>query len=107
RRGRGRGDDARGGLGVRAGADQRLRARERAVPVHLREMIQLEGVSKRLGTKQVLEDLSLELPTGLTTVILGRSGTGKSVLLKHIIGLMHPDEGRIVVDGEDIASLDE
>jgi phospholipid/cholesterol/gamma-HCH transport system ATP-binding protein len=70
-------------------------------------MIQLEGVSKRLGTKQVLEDLSLELPTGLTTVILGRSGTGKSVLLKHIIGLMHPDEGRIVVDGEDIASLDE
>ena len=70
-------------------------------------MIQLEGVSKRLGTKQVLEDLHLELPTGLTTVILGRSGSGKSVLLKHIIGLMHPDEGRIVVDGEDIAHLDE
>jgi phospholipid/cholesterol/gamma-HCH transport system ATP-binding protein len=55
----------------------------------------------------VLEDLHLELPTGLTTVILGRSGSGKSVLLKHIIGLMHPDEGRIVVDGEDIAHLDE
>jgi len=70
-------------------------------------MIQLEGVSKRLGTKQVLEDLFLELPTGLTTVILGRSGSGKSVLLKHIIGLMHPDEGRIVVDGEDIAHLGE
>ena len=70
-------------------------------------MIQLEGVSKRLGAKQVLEDLDLELPTGLTTVILGRSGTGKSVLLKHIIGLMHPDEGRIVVDGEDIAHLSE
>jgi phospholipid/cholesterol/gamma-HCH transport system ATP-binding protein len=70
-------------------------------------MIQLEGVSKRLGTKQVLEDLDLELPTGLTTVILGRSGSGKSVLLKHIIGLMHPDEGRIVVDGEDIAHLSE
>ena len=70
-------------------------------------MIQIEGVSKRLGSKQVLEDLNLELPTGLTTVILGRSGTGKSVLLKHIIGIMHPDEGRIVVDGEDIAQLGE
>ena len=70
-------------------------------------MIQIEGLSKRLGAKQVLEDLNLELPTGLTTVILGRSGTGKSVLLKHIIGIMHPDEGRIVVDGEDIAQLGE
>src|SRR5262245_21272692 len=70
-------------------------------------MIQLEAVSKRLGTKQVLEGLFLEVPTGLTTVILGRSGTGKSVLLKHIIGLMRPDEGRIVVDGEDITDLGE
>ena len=70
-------------------------------------MIQLHGVSKRLGTKQVLEGLDLDIPTGLTTVILGRSGTGKSVLLKHIIGLMQPDEGRIEIDGEDIAHLNE
>jgi phospholipid/cholesterol/gamma-HCH transport system ATP-binding protein len=55
-------------------------------------MIQLRGVSKRLGSKQVLDGLDLEIPTGITTVILGRSGTGKSVLLKHIIGLMHPDK---------------
>jgi phospholipid/cholesterol/gamma-HCH transport system ATP-binding protein len=70
-------------------------------------MIQLRGVSKRLGSKQVLDGLDLEIPTGLTLVILGRSGTGKSVLLKHIIGLMHPDHGSIEVDGEDIAQLNE
>jgi phospholipid/cholesterol/gamma-HCH transport system ATP-binding protein len=70
-------------------------------------MIQLRGVSKRLGTKQVLEGLDLEIPTGITMVILGRSGTGKSVLLKHIIGLMHPDEGHIEIDGEDIAQMNE
>ena len=70
-------------------------------------MIQLHGVSKRLGGKPVLEGLDLDIPTGITMVILGRSGSGKSVLLKHIIGLMHPDEGRIEVDGEDIAHLSE
>jgi phospholipid/cholesterol/gamma-HCH transport system ATP-binding protein len=70
-------------------------------------MIQLRGVSKRLGSKQVLEGLDLDVPTGITMVILGRSGSGKSVLLKHIIGLMHPDEGRIEVDGQDIAHLSE
>ena len=70
-------------------------------------MIQLRGVSKRLGSKQVLDGLDLDIPAGLTTVILGRSGSGKSVLLKHIIGLMHPDEGHILVDDEDIATLSE
>ena len=70
-------------------------------------MIQLRGVSKRLGTKQVLDGLDLDIPTGITMVVLGRSGTGKSVLLKHIIGLMHPDEGRIEIDGEDVSHMDE
>ena len=70
-------------------------------------MIQLRGVSKRLGSKQVLDGLDLEIPTGITTVILGRSGSGKSVLLKHIIGLMKPDEGSIEIEGEDIAHMDE
>ena len=70
-------------------------------------MIQLHGVSKRLGGKPVLEGLDLDIPTGITMVILGRSGSGKSVLLKHIIGLMQPDEGHILVDGEDIARLNE
>ena len=70
-------------------------------------MIQLRGVSRRLGTNQVLDGLDLDIPTGITMVILGRSGSGKSVLLKHIIGLMHPDEGRIEIDGEDIAHMTE
>jgi phospholipid/cholesterol/gamma-HCH transport system ATP-binding protein len=70
-------------------------------------MIQLRGVSKRLGSKQVLDELDLEIPAGITMVILGRSGTGKSVLLKHIIGLMKPDEGSIEIEGEDIAHMDE
>ena len=70
-------------------------------------MIQLRGVSKRLGSKQVLDGLDLDIPTGVTMVVLGRSGTGKSVLLKHIIGLMQPDEGTIHIDGEDIAHLKE
>jgi len=70
-------------------------------------MIQLRGVSKRLGSKQVLDGLDLEIPAGMTMVILGRSGSGKSVLLKHIIGLMKPDEGSIEIEGEDIAHMDE
>ena len=70
-------------------------------------MIQLRGVSKRLGSKQVLDGLDLEIPAGITMVILGRSGSGKSVLLKHIIGLMKPDEGSIEIEGEDIAHMDE
>ena len=63
-------------------------------------MIRIRGLSKKLGRKQVLEGLDLDIPTGLTIVIMGRSGTGKSVLLKHIIGLMKPDAGTIEVDGE-------
>jgi phospholipid/cholesterol/gamma-HCH transport system ATP-binding protein len=70
-------------------------------------MIQIRGLSKRLGKKQVLDGLDLEIPTGETWVIIGRSGTGKSVLLKHIVGLMKPDQGSIQIDGEDVATMDE
>jgi phospholipid/cholesterol/gamma-HCH transport system ATP-binding protein len=70
-------------------------------------MIQLRGVSKRLGTKQVLDGLDLDVQAGITLVILGRSGSGKSVLLKHIIGLMQPDQGHILIDGDDIAGMHE
>jgi phospholipid/cholesterol/gamma-HCH transport system ATP-binding protein len=70
-------------------------------------MIQLRGLRKKLGGKQVLNGVDLEIPTGCSMVVLGRSGTGKSVLLKHIIGLMHPDAGSIEVDGEDISQMNE
>src|SRR5262249_53152839 len=62
---------------------------------------------KKLGSRQVLNGVDLDVPAGRTLVVLGRSGTGKSVLLKHIIGLMQPDAGSIEVDGEDITRLGE
>ena len=70
-------------------------------------MIRLRGLRKRLGRKQVLDGVDLEIPTGCTMVVMGQSGTGKSVLLKHIIGLMRPDEGAIEVDGTELTSLRE
>src|SRR5262249_35016793 len=82
-------------------------ARERAVPVRVQQMIQLRGLKKKLGSRQVLNGVDLDVPAGRTLVVLGRSGTGKSVLLKHIIGLMQPDAGSIEVDGEDITRLGE
>jgi phospholipid/cholesterol/gamma-HCH transport system ATP-binding protein len=62
---------------------------------------------KRLGQKQVLDGIDLDIQKGETLVVLGPSGTGKSVLLKHIIGLMQPDSGSIQVDGEEIVGMKE
>jgi len=68
-------------------------------------MIRVEALTKSFGRQQVLRALSLEVPTGSITVIIGRSGGGKSVLLKHLIGLLRPDEGRVLVDGVEITAL--
>jgi phospholipid/cholesterol/gamma-HCH transport system ATP-binding protein len=70
-------------------------------------MIKIAGLRKKLGAKQVLDGVDLEIRTGETVVVLGPSGTGKSVLLKHILGLMPADEGSIQVDGEEIVGLGE
>ena len=70
-----------------------------------RAAIRLEHVTKAFGDRRVLEDVSLEIPEGAGFVILGRSGTGKSVTLRHIIGLMRPDRGRVFVYGDEISSL--
>jgi phospholipid/cholesterol/gamma-HCH transport system ATP-binding protein len=70
-------------------------------------MIRIRGLKKRLGSRQVLDGVDLDVPEGMTVVVMGRSGTGKSVLLKHIIGLMQPDAGEIEVDGEPIVGLSE
>ena len=69
--------------------------------------ILLAGLHKRFGPKTVLDGIDLEVAAGESLVILGGSGTGKSVLIKHIIGLLSPDEGRVEVDGIDLASLSE
>lgn len=68
--------------------------------------IRLDHVSKRFGTLQVLDDVSLEVAAGEATVVLGRSGTGKSVLLRHVIGLLRPDAGRVFVKGADVGGLE-
>ena len=68
-------------------------------------MIDIKDVSKTFNYHTVLDHVNLTIKQGETMVIIGRSGSGKSVLLKHIIGLMVPDEGFVSVDGVDIATL--
>jgi phospholipid/cholesterol/gamma-HCH transport system ATP-binding protein len=62
-------------------------------------MIQLDGLTKSFGPKRVLEGVTLDVPDGENTVIIGYSGSGKSVTLKCIVGLIEPDGGQVVVDG--------
>lgn len=68
-------------------------------------MIEIRNLKKSFGGNHVLKGLNLDIQTGKTTVVIGPSGCGKSVLLKHIIRLLKPDEGSILVDGEDITAM--
>lgn len=67
--------------------------------------IRLRGVKKSFGDNHVLRGIDLDIAEGESLVVIGGSGTGKSVLLKCILGLLHPDEGTIEVDGEDVSRL--
>jgi phospholipid/cholesterol/gamma-HCH transport system ATP-binding protein len=69
-------------------------------------MILLDSLTKSFGPKSVLDGLSLQVPDGENTVIIGYSGSGKSVTLKCIVGLLEPDGGRVVVDGETVHEMD-
>ncbi|NDW44345.1 ABC transporter ATP-binding protein [Ruegeria sp. PrR005] len=66
-------------------------------------MIRMENVHKAFGDNRVLQGMTLEVPRGTSTVIIGGSGTGKSVALKCVLGLIKPDSGKIYVDGKDAA----
>ena len=68
-------------------------------------MIQIQGLDKWFGMNHVLQGLDLEIHDGETLVIIGRSGCGKSVLLKHMMGILEPNEGRVLIGGTDIFSL--
>jgi len=68
-------------------------------------MIEIKSVFKKFGEHQVLNGLSLKIETGSTCVIIGRSGCGKSVLLKHIVGILRPDKGSVFVDNNEINRL--
>ena len=66
-------------------------------------MIEFRDVRKSFGSREILKGLNLKIPKGKIVFVLGMSGTGKSVLLKNIVGLLKPDSGSIIVDGEDVA----
>jgi phospholipid/cholesterol/gamma-HCH transport system ATP-binding protein len=70
-------------------------------------MISVRNLTKTLGTQQVLRGVNLDIQTGETCVVMGRSGCGKSVLIKHFIGLFQPTSGEVLVDGENISHLEE
>jgi phospholipid/cholesterol/gamma-HCH transport system ATP-binding protein len=70
-------------------------------------MIEIRELTKSFGRKPVLRGISLAVEEGETLVVLGRSGSGKSVILKHLIGLLKPDAGEVLVDGEPITNLPE
>lgn len=69
--------------------------------------ISLQHLYKSFDGRQVLRDMSIDVERGESLVIVGGSGTGKSVTLKHIIGLLRPDRGRVIIDGEDITTMRE
>ena len=68
-------------------------------------IIEIVGLHKSFGAHKVLDGITLSVPAGSTLVILGGSGSGKTVLMKHMIGLLKPDEGQVIVDGEDIVPM--
>ena len=74
-------------------------------PTNVPDAIEFVDVHKAFGSNRVLRGLNLGLPEGQVSMILGPSGTGKSVCIKHIVGLLYPDEGDVIVDGQSIPSL--
>lgn len=70
-------------------------------------MIQITNLQKRFGQKEILKGVDLEIKKGYTTVIFGLSGSGKSTIIKHIVGLLKPDNGSITLDGTDVTKLDD
>ena len=70
-------------------------------------MIAVHGLEKRIGTQEILRGVDLDVARGETLAIIGRSGGGKSVLLKHLIGLMRPDAGEILIEGQNIIEMSE
>jgi phospholipid/cholesterol/gamma-HCH transport system ATP-binding protein len=69
--------------------------------------ISVRGLTKTFGSQTVFEDITCDIPRGRITVMLGPSGTGKSVFLKHLVGLLKPDRGEIWIDGKDLPTLSE
>ncbi len=90
------------GKGSRTGSSQGSPEARRMPPTPI---ISIKGLTKAFGSHLVLDDVTFDIPKGRITAILGPSGTGKSVLLKHILGLLMPDSGQIWVDGEPLVGM--
>ena len=70
-------------------------------------MIEIRGLTKTFRSQRVIDDLDLSVVEGKITIVMGPTGTGKSVLLKHVLGLLRPDSGQILVEGQDIVAMGE
>ena len=70
-------------------------------------MIEVSQIKKSFGDQVVLNSVSFSVKEGESVAIIGRSGTGKSVLIKHLVGLLSPDEGSVRVDGQDLVGMTE
>src|ERR1044072_2690229 len=82
-------------------------AKPHLVPGNSCPMIAVRSLAKKIGQQEILRGVDLEVRTGETLAIIGRSGGGKSVLLKHLVGLMEPDAGEIYIQGQNIIGMNE
>jgi phospholipid/cholesterol/gamma-HCH transport system ATP-binding protein len=76
-------------------------------PAATEAIVSIQGITKRFGSHTVLEDITFDVPKGKTSAVLGPSGTGKSVLLKTIIGLLRPEAGQVYIDGDPMVGVPE
>jgi phospholipid/cholesterol/gamma-HCH transport system ATP-binding protein len=82
-------------------------ANPQPLPINGSPMIAVRSLAKKIGEQEILRGVDLEVQTGETLAIIGRSGGGKSVLLKHLVGLIAPDAGEIWIDGQNIIGMNE
>ena len=92
---------------IEAPPSPELQAKPRPVSADSSPMISVRSLKKKIGQQEILRGVDLEIRTGETLALIGRSGGGKSVLLKHLIGLMEPDSGEIHIQGKDIIGINE
>jgi phospholipid/cholesterol/gamma-HCH transport system ATP-binding protein len=92
---------------IEAPPSSKISVKPHVVPGNSTPMVAVRSLVKKIGRQEILRGVDLEVWTGETLAIIGRSGGGKSVLLKHIVGLMEPDAGEIWIQGENIIGMNE
>ena len=92
---------------IEAPPSPKLSTKRQPATANSSPMIAVRSLAKKIEQQEILRGVDLEVKTGETLVIIGRSGGGKSVLLKHIVGLMEPDAGEIWIQGQNIIGMDE